>query len=82
MTCEALINRFLADFIDGSLSTARKADFRLHLALCRACRRYVASYRRTVRLAREAGDAVPGVESVGDVPAELVEAILQLTRGS
>lgn len=77
MTCEALINRFLADYVDGALPAARKAEFRVHLALCGACRKYVASYRRTLRLARLSGAAH---EAPAEAPAELIEAILRVAR--
>jgi anti-sigma factor RsiW len=78
VTCEALINRFLEAYVAGTLPAARRAEFRLHLALCRACRKYVASYRRTVALVRASGEAA-GKER-GAPPAELVEAILAITR--
>lgn len=79
MTCEALINTFLLDYLAGTLSTARRLDFQVHLTLCSACRKYVSSYRRTIEMAYAAGRETP--DAPDDPPAELVEAILKITRG-
>ncbi|HVX86496.1 MAG TPA: zf-HC2 domain-containing protein [Phycisphaerae bacterium] len=77
MTCESLINRFLDAYLHRELSPARRAEFRLHLALCRDCRRYLASYRRTVALARASAiEPAP----LDPPPDELVQAILKMTR--
>jgi anti-sigma factor RsiW len=78
VTCEALINTFLLDYLAGTLSAARRLDFQVHLTLCSACRKYVSSYRRTIELARDAGLEAPHAPE--DPPAELVEAILKITR--
>ena len=74
MNCKKLINDFLFDYHAGKLSLVRKVEFELHLAMCRDCRRYVNSYKKTVYLAKSAGV----VEE--SVPAELVEAILKAAR--
>jgi predicted anti-sigma-YlaC factor YlaD len=74
VTCEALINKFLVNYQEGTLPLARKIDFELHLALCSACRKYVDSYRKTVRLAKQSAS---GEE---EVPEELVQIILKVTR--
>jgi anti-sigma factor RsiW len=52
MTCKTLITSFLDDYLAGALPPARRLEFQLHLALCRPCRKYLASYRQTVHLAR------------------------------
>jgi len=76
VTCEALINQFLQDYVAGELPAVRAADFKLHLALCPPCRKYLASYRRTIQVAKAAEGAA------GEpVPAELVAAILKVTSG-
>ena len=79
MTCEALINQFLDAYLAGELSAARRADFRLHLALCRPCRKYLASYRRTVQLARAAGQS-DSPAAPAEPPPELIDLILKMTR--
>ena len=73
MNCEALINKFLIDYHAGKLSAARRADFEVHLMLCRDCRRYVDGYRKTVVLAKAAERT-----AVAAAPGELVEAILRI----
>jgi len=77
VNCQALIEKFLYDYHAGTLSTGKKLEFELHLTLCRACRRYVDSYKKTIKLAKE-GEVPP--EAGGEPPAELVEAILAVSR--
>ena len=74
MTCEALINKFLMDYHAGNLPLARRLDFELHLTLCRDCRNYVDSYRKTIVLAKT------GPKPDSAVPEELVQAILRITQ--
>lgn len=78
MTCGELAD-FIGDYLAGELGADQRALFERHLQLCPNCRRYLASYESSVRLGRHAFDdddaAVPG-----DVPNELVEAILAARR--
>jgi anti-sigma factor RsiW len=74
VNCEALINRFLLDYHAGALSMPRRLQFEFHLTLCRDCRRYVDSYRKTVTLTKAAA------ASEEPVPPELVQAILKITN--
>jgi anti-sigma factor RsiW len=76
MTCRDLID-FLDDYVDERLSLIERAKFELHLAACRDCRNYLASYRETVRLARAAGATE---ETAAEMPADLVRAIMD-SRG-
>ena len=75
MNCQALIEKFLFDYHAGKLSTARKLEFELHLTLCKACRRYVDSYKKTVMLAKVSEGQG---EKAEEPPAELVQAILSV----
>lgn len=74
LTCREFVE-FLADYLAGQLPPAEHARFRVHLARCPACANYAHSYRQAVRAGREAllcpGDRLPG-----EVPDELVRAIL------
>ena len=74
MTCRELVE-FLMDYLDGALAAHTRATFEAHLGECPDCLAYVRSYRESVRLGKAAFDAdddpVPD-----DVPAELVQAIL------
>jgi len=73
-TCRELIE-FLDDYVAGRLPLARRLAFEAHLALCRECRAYLASYRQTMALAR---DAEEGGETgaMPPMPEDMVRAIL------
>jgi anti-sigma factor RsiW len=79
MTCRELID-FLMAYLDGELPADRRAIFDAHVAICEDCRRYLATYRETVALGRDAceADDAPLDESV---PEELVGAILAARGG-
>lgn len=65
---------FLDQYIDDLLPPDRKAVFERHLAICPDCTAYIDSYRKAIRLSRQAlrdGDLVPP-----DVPEGLLKAIL------
>jgi anti-sigma factor RsiW len=76
LTCREVIE-FLDDYVAGILSPARIAEFEEHLAVCPPCIDYIASYRATMELAREALEAP--AETAG-VPEELIEAILEARK--
>jgi predicted anti-sigma-YlaC factor YlaD len=76
MNCKQ-VNQFLADYLDGSLPWRQRVAFKLHLLICRHCRRYLASYKATVRVAGSLGRA-----DEPQVPDELVRAILAVRRGT
>jgi anti-sigma factor RsiW len=73
VTCRELID-FLAAYLDGELDPASRAAFERHLSLCPACVDYLAGYRATVRLGKQACDR--DAELPADVPSELIDAIL------
>jgi len=78
ITCREFVE-FLTDYEEGDLPPARRECFEQHLGECPDCIEYLAEYRTTVRLARDAcgeGDGAPPA----DAPPELVEAILAALR--
>ncbi|HVP31359.1 MAG TPA: zf-HC2 domain-containing protein [Myxococcota bacterium] len=78
LPCRHVIE-FLADYVDGELSTEERSEFDRHLAVCPPCVAYLDGYRATIRLARET--LLPGAEpEIEDVPEELVAAILRSRR--
>lgn len=78
LTCRELVE-FLWRYVSGEASPVERAELERHLALCPPCRDYLDGYRATAALVREAYG--PGEEAVpGDVPQELVEAVLAATR--
>jgi anti-sigma factor RsiW len=78
VTCREFAD-FIADYLSSDLAPEARALFDRHLALCLNCRRYLTSYQETVKLGKRAFDdedaPVPG-----DVPEELLQAILAARR--
>ncbi len=74
LPCSEIIG-FLADYIDRVLPPETIAEFERHLALCASCVAYLASYKETIRAAREV--ARFDEQIVEDAPDELIEAILR-----
>lgn len=75
MTCRELIE-FLMHYLDGELPPERRRVFEAHLAICAACRRYLATYEESVALGKAACGEDPNDPIPADVPEELVQAIL------
>ena len=78
LTCRDLIE-FLADYVEHSLSAARRATFDAHLSICSDCRAYLDSYKKTILLSRQTGTIDPDCESM---PAALIEAIKTARRSA
>lgn len=66
-TCREITERASAH-LDGELGRMAGLGFRLHLAVCRHCRRYVAQLAEAVALVRG--------QPVGEPPAAELEALL------
>jgi Putative zinc-finger len=74
VTCREFAD-FMGDYLSGELPPALRGAFDHHLSLCVNCQRYLASYRATVALGKQAfADADAALPA--DVPEELVKAIL------
>jgi anti-sigma factor RsiW len=75
MTCRECAE-FILRYLDGELPAEEHALFERHLSRCPPCGRYLDQYRLTVTAGKvacaEANGAAPG-----DVPEELIQAILQ-----
>ena len=73
LTC-AEFEEFILDYFEGDLATRERRIFEWHLKFCPECRAYLARYRRTIELGRQAfldpEDPVPS-----DVPEDLVRAV-------
>lgn len=65
----------IGDFVDSDLSLKGRTRLRLHLLICRHCRRYFSSYRATIRAEKNAFLDVdePGAD---EIPDDLIAAIL------
>jgi len=74
VTCREFAD-FMADYLAGEMPSDLQQPFDHHLSLCVNCQRYMTSYRETVALGKRAF-ADDDAALPGDVPEELVKAIL------
>jgi anti-sigma factor RsiW len=77
MTCREFAE-FLIDYVSGELPEPTRGVFQAHVAVCRDCRNYLDSYRKTIALSKTAL-AEPTVD-VAAMPEGLVRAILAARR--
>jgi anti-sigma factor RsiW len=76
MTCRE-VAAFLLDYVEGALPDGQHSEFERHLAHCPPCVEYLASYRRTVELTRDATAPEPETTAI---PEALVAAILKARK--
>jgi len=62
----------LMDYLEGALPEDLRTDLGTHVAACPRCTAFVASYRETPRILREA--------TVAALPADLGESLLTFLR--
>jgi hypothetical protein len=74
MNCKD-VTEFLSDYLDGELPLRQRVTFKLHLLLCRDCRRYLRSFATTIKLTQSLGRG-PSAGEDPPVPEALVQAIL------
>lgn len=80
MNCRELAE-FLSDYVDGELPADVRARFDEHLGECETCRVYLATFRQTLQLAREAHGA-DDAPTATEMPEALVRAILAASRAA
>ncbi|ARA92918.1 hypothetical protein AWN76_006910 [Rhodothermaceae bacterium RA] len=68
LSCED-VNRFIVAYLDDALPDRLRTRFEAHLAHCANCSAYLAQYRQTIALVREA-------EQLPPPPAELADLTL------
>jgi anti-sigma factor RsiW len=73
-TCRELID-LLMNYVDGELPSERREVFETHLSVCGPCRRYLESYKTTVRLGKMALAPVDEPQPPS-VPESVIKAIL------
>lgn len=73
MTCREVYG-FLDEFLEGALNALTRQSFERHLERCVSCRRYLASYQATLKIAR--GAEISDAPARTEVPEDLVQAIL------
>lgn len=76
MMCQGVIE-FLMDYLNRELPDAQQAAFELHIAQCPSCINYLNSYRQTIALGRSIAEE----EADFALPEELVQAVLESSRG-
>jgi len=74
MTCREFVE-FIERHVAGELSTLERLTFGIHMSLCRNCANYLRTYKQTIA-ASKAAFADPDAQVPGDVPEELVAAIM------
>jgi anti-sigma factor RsiW len=50
LSCKDVIEDFLADYVEGSLSFGARMQVKLHLLLCKACMAYLQTYKKSREL--------------------------------
>lgn len=70
MSCKDLVD-FLSEYLEGELPLHQRIVFASHLAMCPACRAYMATFKQTVALTKEAAQA----DDCSQMPEELIRAI-------
>jgi anti-sigma factor RsiW len=78
VTCRELVD-FLWRYVEEDLTPAERKTFDRHLAMCRSCRAYLDSYRKTIALGRTAYSNLDA-EAPKDVPEEIIQGILAARR--
>ena len=77
ITCRQLIET-LGAYLDHELPELATSDFERHLSVCDSCVAYIATYEKTIRMARAV--AVYDEALIGAAPPELIEAVLVALR--
>ena len=49
----------ISEYIDGEMSPEMNRSFEEHCARCEPCQNFIATFRRSVEISRQAGDCVP-----------------------
>ena len=78
MTCREMVE-FLMGYLESDIPEAQRAEFERHIQLCPPCLDYLETYKKTIRLGKTVCQAEEDAVS-GDVPEELVQAILAARR--
>jgi anti-sigma factor RsiW len=74
VNCEEF-ETFILDYLEGDLPAPKRRVFEWHLRLCRECRDYLAAYRASLDLARQAMAADEEITDK-DIPEDLVAAVI------
>jgi anti-sigma factor RsiW len=78
MNCQEC-SEFILRYLEGELPADESSSFEVHLDRCPPCRRYLDQYQLTVKAGKAACANADG-PGPGDVPEELIQAILRSRR--
>lgn len=78
MTCREFAD-FIGGYLSGELPAEQTALFERHMSRCPDCHAYLANYRKTIDLGRQAF-ADDEANLPNDLPEDLVNAILASRR--
>ncbi len=81
LTCRELIE-FLDSYVADELDAARRAGFESHLAVCGACRDYLAEYERSIALVRALRESPERPAAEAAAPEGLILAVLAAVKRS
>ena len=72
--------KFIIGFFSDTLTVRQKFVFDIHLKMCRECRAYLEAYKSTVALAGEQAEIPFSDMELGDVPEDLIKAVLAAAK--
>ena len=78
MNCRQALELF-DSHLEMRLTPFQRWRLRLHLWICRHCRRYLTSYKMTVR-AEKAALQIESYAAINEIPEELVKSIVKLAE--
>jgi len=78
LTCRQ-VEEFLMDYLENRLGLWMTLQFRVHLFMCTTCSRYLQEYKNTIALEKMVFEN-PDEEAVGNVPDDILQAILKVKR--
>lgn len=78
LTCREF-EEFVLAYFEGELTRQQLNRFNIHLRICRECREYIAAYQRALEI-NKAVLGAPDKPLPSDVPADLIQAILEAKR--
>ncbi|MBK8481083.1 MAG: zf-HC2 domain-containing protein [Proteobacteria bacterium] len=77
LTCKEL-TEVITDYLEGRMSFGQRLRFRMHLALCRSCRRYLRQMRLTIQALRRTLSELPAERMPAEMRDELCARLRSL----
>jgi anti-sigma factor RsiW len=74
LTCQQ-VTEVITEYLDGRMSFWRRAEFHMHLGMCRHCRAYLRQMRATIRTL----GAMPQEPMPVDVKADLLARLRSMS---